>query len=252
MPHMRALLAMLSLSFLACPTAGAAAPHLHLTTENAPTVNMLDGGKVVGSTTDKLREAMARSGITHSIALLPWKRAYMLALSQSHTCVFSTARTPEREQLFKWVGPTEEDSWVLLARADHQFQLNSLDDARRLRIGTYNGDARDDYLRNRGFKVDPAPNDLINARKLLLGRIDVWAAGLSRTTVWIDQNGWAGQIVPILTFSRVKVYMACNKSVPDALITQMNAALEAMARDGTSRRLELKYEHWVEGKAPGR
>jgi hypothetical protein len=54
-------------------------------------------------------------------------------------CIFSTARTPERDALFKWVGPTDEAEWVLLGRADHSFQLRSLEDARPLRIGTYNG-----------------------------------------------------------------------------------------------------------------
>jgi polar amino acid transport system substrate-binding protein len=58
-------------------------------------------------------------------------------------------------------------------------------------------------------------------------------------------NGWTGKIVPVLTFNSVKLYLACNLAVPDATIDKLNAAFDAMARDGTSRRLERKYDGWA-------
>ena len=59
------------------------------------------------------------------------------------------------------------------AHVDRRIVLHALEDARPYRIRTYHGDARDGYLRSRGFRVDSAPNDLTNPRKLLLGRIDL-------------------------------------------------------------------------------
>lgn len=237
---------------LACRAvlAGPQAP-LYITTEYSPPTSMQDGERVIGSATDKVREAMARSAVPYTIELLPWKRAYAAALTRPDSCVYSTTRTPERERLFKWVGPTDEGAWVLLGRADRQYKLTSLEDARGLRIGTYHGDARDDYLRARGFKVDPAPNDMINPRKLLMNRIDLWAAGFRRGSDVLKVNGWARSIVPVLTFNRVKLYLACNPGVPDATIARLNEALDAMTRDGSARRLERKYEAWVEPRALG-
>jgi polar amino acid transport system substrate-binding protein len=233
---------------VSCALSMAAPVHLYIMTESSPPASMWDGKQVVGSGTDKVREIMARTGTAYTLDLLPWRRAYTLALKRPDACLFSTTRTPERENLFKWVGPTDKAEWVLLGRADHGFQLRSLEDARPLRIGTYNGDARDEYLRKRGFQVDPAPNDLINPRKLLLKRIDLWAASLRRGSDLLEKNGWAEQIVPIYTFNHVKVYLACNRSVPDELIDRMNVALEAMDQDGTTRRLDRKYDNWVEHK----
>jgi polar amino acid transport system substrate-binding protein len=129
-----------------------------------------------------------------------------------------------------------------MGRADRNFQLRSLEDARQYRIGTYNGDARDQYLRERGFTVDPAQNDLVNPQKLLMGRIDLWAASLRRSSTVIAQNGWGAQIVPVLSFYRTQVYLACNPGVPDELIGRMHAALESMVRDGTVRRIEQKAD----------
>jgi polar amino acid transport system substrate-binding protein len=204
---------------------------------------MLGENGVIGRETDKIRELMARTGTEYTIDLLPWKRAYMMAQTQNQTCVYSTSRTPEREALFKWVGPTDEAEWQFWGRADHEFPLNTIEDARKLRIGTYIGDARDEYLRSRGFKVEPVSNDLVNPKKLLLKRIDLWAVGMRNGTAGPRQPEWADKVVPLLVFNRVKVYLACNPSVPDQLVERLNAALADMRRDGTMTRLEQKYEH---------
>ena len=242
-------------ALLAWPLAHAAgqpqgAP-LYIVTEYSPPTSMQEGERIIGSATDKVREAMSRSALAHTIELLPWKRAYAAALARPDTCVYSTTRTPERERLFKWVGPTDEGDWVLLGRADRQYRLATLEDARKLRIGTYNGDARDEYLRTRGFLVDPAPNDMINPRKLLMNRIDLWAAGLRRGSAVLELNGWGDSIVPVLTFNRVKLYLACNPGVPDATVARLNEAFDAMNRDGSARRIERKYDNWVERKEAG-
>jgi polar amino acid transport system substrate-binding protein len=86
---------------------------------------------------------------------------------------------------------------------------------------------------------------MINLRKLLLGRIDLWAASWRRGSTMLEQNGWDKQIVPLLAFNRIQVYLACNRAVPDPLVARMNAAAEAMSRDGTMRRIERKYENWA-------
>ncbi|HEU5437366.1 MAG TPA: ABC transporter substrate-binding protein [Telluria sp.] len=224
--------------------------HLRLMTESSPPISMVEGNKVIGSGTEKVVEIMARTGTAYSLELLPWKRAYLELQKRDHACLYSTTRTPEREALFQWVGPTDEADWVLLGRADRSYKLNSLEDARKLRIGTYNGDARDAYLRERGFNVDPAPNDLLNPDKLLLDRIDLWAASLKRGNAALRRFDWADKIVPVLVFNKVGVYLACNRRVPAALIAHMNSALDAMNRDGTTRRIDLKYEKWVEAMQP--
>jgi polar amino acid transport system substrate-binding protein len=225
-------------------------PRLQLLTESSPPTSMREGAEVIGSGTEKIREIMARTGTAYTLQLLPWRRAFTLVQQQADTCLFSTSRTPEREELFKWVGPTDEADWVLLGRADRNFHLRTLDDARNLRIGTYHGDARDDYLRARGFLVDPAPVDMMNPRKLMLDRIDLWAASLRRGTTLARNNSWGDDIVPVLTFNRIGVYLACNPAVPDELIDRMNAALTAMGRDGTMQRIDRKYEKWVEDAQP--
>jgi polar amino acid transport system substrate-binding protein len=228
---------------LGAPLAAAhkATPRLYITTESSPPASMMAGRTVTGSSTEKVREIMARAGIAYHIDLVPWKRAYTSAVRRGNGCVYSASRTPEREPLFHWIGPLDEAEWMLLARSDRGYRFETLEDARTLRIGTYNGDAREEYLRARGFTVDSANNDLINPRKLLLNRIDLWAASFRRGSFVLEEHGWSESIVPVLSFNKVHVYLACNKRVDGKQVARMNAALAAMEHDGTSRRIERKY-----------
>lgn len=220
-----------------------AAADLYITTENSPPFNMQQGQQIVGSATDKVRELMARAGIGYRIELLSWLRAYTLAQHTPDTCVYSTTRTPERESLFKWVGPLSVNDWVFFGVAGHAFKLAGIEDARPLRIGTYNGDVRDVYLRAHGYNVEAVQNDISNPRKLLLNRIDLWASSSSTGSTMVAENGWTGRIVPLLTFNTVELYLACNPAVPDATIRLLNQTLQKMNRDGTSKSIDRKYEN---------
>lgn len=238
--------AVLGLPARYCQAASALPLRLYLMTELSPPTSMLEGNEVIGSGTEKVAEIMARTGTPYSMDLLPWKRAYLALQQRPDACLFSTTRTPEREALFHWVGPTDEGDWVLLGRAGRDYHLRSLEDARKLRIGTASGDARDTYLRERGFLVDPAPNDVLNADKLLADRIDLWAGSLKRGNAVLRRVDWADKIVPVLVFNKIRVYLACNRKVPADLVARMNTAVEAMQRDGTMRRIDLKYEKWID------
>lgn len=233
----------------ACLAAAPVRPHLSITTESSPPSAMMGEHGVSGFATEKIRMIMERSGIDYDIEMLPWQRAYTLAQKAPNTCVYSTTRVREREAAFKWVGPTHENDWTLFGRADRDYKIGSIEDARKYRIGAYNGDVRSEALIAEGFNVDTVQDKLANPRKLMVGRIDLWASSMRVGTALVADNGWAGQIVPVLTFKRTELYLACNPSVPDALIAKMNAALRAMNSEGVSAAIERRYNYVNPGAA---
>lgn len=233
---------------LVCCLSGAAlaAPPLQINTEDSPPFNMLIDGQISGSSTDKVRALMRLAKLAYKIELMPWRRAYEDALRRGHSCVYSTTRTAEREALFKWVGPIAYNEWVLFGRADNPIKLSQLEDARPYLIGAYNGDVRESYLRARDFRVETAVADAINPRKLMLGRIDLWVSGRYDGPILIDQGGYQGKIVPLLSFFRSELYLACNRQVDDKLIDQLNVQLSVIHRDGTANAIDERYKHWPE------
>jgi len=232
----------LTLASALADASAAARPRLYIATEHSPPSSMLDNGRVVGFTADKVREMMSRAGIDYDIDLLPWKRAYLLALNRIDACVFSVTRIPEREALFEWVGPMYESDWTLFGQSDRDYKINSIEDARQYRIGAYFGDVRGERLTAQGFDVSTVTDRLSNPRKLMLNRIDLWVSSMQVGSMLIADNGWTGKIVPVLTFKRTELYLACNPSIPKQLIEKMNSALRAMNNAGVTAAIDRKYK----------
>jgi polar amino acid transport system substrate-binding protein len=231
-------------SLMAACSIGLHAETLHIVTGSHPPYSMMEMGEYTGINTDKVKTMMSRANVLYQLEMLPWKRAYSTVLQSPNTCAYSTARNPEREELFKWIGPLSVGEWVLFALAERKFAPKTLEDLRDFTIGTYHGDIRDTYLRSRGYKVDTAGDNLQNMKKLLVDRIDLAACGKYEGNLIITQNGWRDKIVPVFTFNKSEQYLVCNKAVSDTIIERLRAALGAMDKDGTLLELEKKYEHW--------
>ncbi|WP_300730958.1 ABC transporter substrate-binding protein [Pseudomonas sp.] len=221
---------------------------LHLLTENFPPYNMAKNGKnyaqddnVEGIAVDILRETFKRAGIGYSLTLrFPWERIYNLTLDNPGYGVFVTARIPERETLFKWVGPLGPDDWVLLARADSPITLNSLDEARDYTIGAYKSDAIALSLEKQGLAPVIVLRDQDNAKKLQDRQIDLWATGDPAGYFLARQVGISG-FKTVLRFNQAQLYLALNKQVPDAVVNTLQAALEQLKAEGELDKIRARY-----------
>ena len=210
-----------------------------LLTENFPPYNMAINGKnfaqednIDGIAVDVVREMFKRAGVKYSLTLrFPWDRIYKLALEKPGYGVFVTARLPEREQLFKWVGPIGPDDWVLLAKGDSPLSLASLDEAKQYRIGAYKGDAISEYLTEKGVEHSTSLRDQENARKLATGQIELWATGDPAGRYLAKQEGISG-LKTVLRFNSAELYLALNKDMPDEIVARLQAALNQMRAEG--------------------
>lgn len=230
---------------LACHVASADATKLTLTTEDYPPFNIKADGQtpIGGISTDIVRALMKRAGITIDITMYPWQRALSIAASDNDACVYSTVRTAKREETYKWVGPLTSDDWALFAPNDSKISIKNLEEARKYKLGGYQGDAAGDFMVTHKFNVDIAESDKFNPQKLMAGRIDLWIAGV-RTGPFVARREGVSNIKPVLTFGEAKdyqMYLACNRAVPDATITHLNEILKQMRSDGTIARILSKY-----------
>jgi len=210
-----------------------------LLTENFPPYNMAVNGKnfaqednLDGIAVDIVREMFKRAGVNYSMTLrFPWERIYKLALEKPDYGVFVTARLPEREALFKWVGPIGPDDWVLLGRGDSTITLGSLAEAKQYKVGAYKGDAIADHLQQQGLLPVTVLRDQQNARKLMAGQIDLWATGDPAGRYLAKQEGVSG-LKTILRFDSAELYLALNKAVPDEVVQKLQAELQRMRDEG--------------------
>jgi polar amino acid transport system substrate-binding protein len=219
-----------------------AAHALDITTEENAPFNYLDAQQhIAGISTEIVMELGKRAGIPMKLQLTPWARAYSLALNVADTCVYSTARLPERETLFKWVGPISVNKWALFARGDFNQHIDSIDDARKYRIGGVVMDGKVTYLKSLGFSnIDSVNDDTLNVAKLMAGRVDLWIAGLYKGKELVAQSG-AKNIKPVFTVREVEYYLACSPKTPDATIHSLMNELQALQKEGFVKAVTERY-----------
>ena len=221
---------------------------LVLLTENFPPYNMAKNGKnfaqdenINGIAVDIVREMFKRANITYSLTLrFPWERIYKIALEKPGYGVFVMARLPDREKLFKWVGPIGPDDWIMLAKADSKISLESLEQARKYKIGAYKGDAIAETLAKQGLKPIVVLRDQDNAKKLVSGQIDLWATGDPAGRYLARQEGVNG-LKTVLRFNSAELYLALNKDVPDEVVAKLQAALDQLRKEGMVDEIMARY-----------
>ncbi|WP_024619264.1 substrate-binding periplasmic protein [Pseudomonas kilonensis] len=244
----RLVLAFAGATLLLAGTVRAADTSLVLLTENFPPYNMAKNGKnfaqdenIHGIAADIVREIFKRADISYSLTLrFPWERIYKLALENPGYGVFVMARLPEREKLFKWVGPIGPDDWIMLAKADSKIALGSLEQARQYKVGAYKGDAIAETLAKQGLNPIVVLRDQDNARKLVNGQIDLWATGDPAGRYLARQEG-VNDLKTVLRFNSAELYLALNKDVPDDVVARLQKALDELRKEGEVDAIMARY-----------
>ncbi len=210
-----------------------------LLTENFPPFNMAVDDKnfarddgIDGISTEVVREMFKRAGIQYNLSLrFPWDRLYRLTLDKPNYALFSTTFTAERQPLFKWVGPLAKTGWVLLAAPGNNISVASLQEAAQYRIGAYKNDAVSQHLESQGLAPVNALRDQENIKKLLGGKIDLWATTDPVGRYLAKQEGVSG-LNTVLRFNEAELYLALNKDTPDEVVERLQKALDEMRAEG--------------------
>ncbi|MDQ0454509.1 substrate-binding periplasmic protein [Rhizobium paknamense] len=227
------------LAGLACPALASAEDALKFTTEDYPPYNFTENGTYKGVGYEQVVMMMQGISTSYTVEMMPWARAYALAETDPMTCVFTTAHIPEREGLFKWVEPLAVDRNIVVSRADAALRVKNIEEARSYSVGTQRDDYTQALLERNGFtKIDLAANLDLTIKKLESGRIDLMPISEKfLTKLQRDGHPLKGQFV----LTEQKFAVACNKHVPDSLINQMQANLNAIIADGRQREIFVRY-----------
>lgn len=239
---MRMVLSLLLSLLLYPPLLGA--EELTILTENLPPLNYLRDGKLVGPSVEIVQEIQRRVGSKAKIQVMPWARAYKIALEQRNVILFGTTQTKERENIFKWAGALSTKRDILLARKDRNIRLSSLEEAKNFsRIGTLRDDTRERLLLRHGFSnLESVSNEQKNAKKLSLGRIDLWAyktPGFKTVCELADIDHT--QFEEVFHLRKIDVSIAFSHNTPDNIVEKWRKAYSTLKNEGTLDRIRKKW-----------
>lgn len=235
---------------LLCLLSGALAraePYQIVTEEWAP-YNYEDNGQLTGMSTEVVRAIMALTGDDFEIDLLPTMRATYALQNRPNTIMYSMFRTPQREPLYKWVGPIVEESIHPYQVAGTAAPITSLEQLMHApQITTRHAGLVPQMLESLGFRnIDKSAAEshqlyrmlLAGRTELIVGDTDAGVAYYSR------QLGIApGTLrrVPIELY-RSSLYIAFSRDSDDALVAAWAAALATLRRSGELTRIQRRYE----------
>ncbi len=219
---------------------------LQIFTDDSPPVTLNRDGAPAGWAVDVVREIERRVGTQDEIRLVPWARAYRAGLHEPNVALFATMWTEERAPLFQWVGPLQTLHMSFYGRAGDGVEINSTDDARRLRsIGVTREFAVDQELTRLGFaNLDRVERPGQMIEKLLAGRNEAFASddGFVSPAVLERWKVSAHAIVRKYEFKTTKTYIAFSLGTPPETVRAWQNALDAMRADGTFSRLTEKID----------
>ena len=210
-------------------------------TEQYPPYNYQEDGKLQGISVDLLEEIWEKMGAglnRSAIKLLSWTEGYERVLKENNTVLFTTWRIPEREQLFKWVGPVASGSDVLLAKSDKNISITAPSDLKKYKIGGIENDIAVQRLLNSGAKKEDLileTNSTPIIEMIKNGTIDAWAYN-DIAGIWLLQQSGANasdyRVACVL--AQGNGYYAFNEETPDSIVQSFQQALDQIKNNKDS------------------
>ncbi|TYT73788.1 substrate-binding periplasmic protein [Desulfobotulus mexicanus] len=156
---------------------------LEMLTDDFPPYSFQENGHISGICIDVIRNVFQDTAYDFHVQLFPFARAYAATRDGKNIFEFCVARTPEREDLFQWIGPVGPSYEGLIAlRKRKDISIESDEDMSAYLIATVIEDVVDQHLSARqkelGLKLDKTSSYRQNMRKLMAERMDIWAGNI--------------------------------------------------------------------------
>ena len=244
-----ALLFLLAHWSTAVPGAAFTPESLVYVTEDLEPYNYKENGLMKGLSVELLRLTWQQMGIKpQNIKMYPWARGYLMLQQQANVVLFTTARTLEREKLFKWAGSitTRGQRCVLVARKDRKIRIGVLEDAKKYRIGTIREDYAEQLILKMGIhksRIEPTRNMLLNLNKIIAGRIDLIAYTEKSFYQILESAGFnANDFESVYLIKELFPCYAFNRAIPDSFIERFQQALDRVKQKPEYEELLKKYD----------
>jgi polar amino acid transport system substrate-binding protein len=222
---------------------------LTILTENLPPLNYVENGVLVGPSVEIVKEIQRRVRSQEQIQVYPWARAYKMALEDENVILFGMTHTKVRQDKFKWVGPLATKRDILVAINGSGIKINSLEDAKKVkRIGTLREDTRGRLLKRHGFtNLEPVSDEQLNAKKLALGRIDLWAYKIPGLRTVCDLAGVDyTEFEEVYHLREIDLMIAFSKKTSDSIVQKWRDAFNEILADGTIMQIRKKWNMKLE------
>jgi polar amino acid transport system substrate-binding protein len=203
-------------------------------------------GSLGGYGTEVVNRLFELTNKTPNIHILPWARAYRIALSEPNVLVYSMARTHAREHLFSWVGTLKTQRFYMWG-LPHKFphSLTSIEQAKQYRISVSKDYDSAHYLKEKNFPyLYFTTRDTQNAGMLLKERADIILSSESVLATIIQEQSYPlSQFKKLIEVKELNtdLSIAFSNNSDKKLVNCFKMAFNSLIDTGELAKMKLKW-----------
>ena len=189
-----------------------------------------------------ISDVFAESGIEVEYRLVPWRRAYVGAVSGEYDATAVWMDAPERHADMLYSDPILDERFVFFHRADRSFEWQEFSDLSDLKLagvlGYSYGPAFDAAVEAGVLNIEWVASEASTVNMLLAGRIDAYPQEINVGYFNISRTVGPAAAAQITHHPRTllvnKSYLLLPRTAPDseALLREFNTQLRAFRDDG--------------------
>ena len=222
------------------------ADNIRVVTEHLPPYQIAENRRIVdGSSYLIMKEVLKRAKIQAIHEVMPWARAYKVALSTDNTIIYSLTRSPERESLFKWIGQLHHLEYSFFsAKSNQKVNIKTASDVLNYKVVSVRDSFEANSLQRMGFKLGVnlvLVVDYITAWKMLqMGRVElIYGNAPVFFGANINESLFNKQGSVVETF---ELYVAANLNTEEKVLNNLSTALQSVKKDPLLKALFNNHE----------
>ena len=237
--------------FLLLSFSSAYSQPLRIVTEKLPPLQFTQNdGLVTGAMVEVIDLLLSKTDLKSEIEILPWARSYQIASERKNTLIFSMMKGEGRENKFIWIGKIfAMDSYLVALKNDKNFEINTIEDAKKYSVGSIRQDFAQLYLRRNGFIEDKnlylSSNYTVLWQMLYSNRTDLvstnsilWRYELEDSHLDPEQVRIVYKIPDIAT----DLYLAASLGTDESIISALKKELDVIKSNGQYQQILLKWQ----------
>ncbi|GAB6162114.1 transporter substrate-binding domain-containing protein [Desulfothermus naphthae] len=194
-----------------------------------------------------VKKAFEKMGYLVEIEFKPWNRVIAIARKGKVDAFFPVYYSKERTKYFYMSNPVFGGPIVFLTRREYPITHRNIEALKTYRIGLVKGYVNTEEIDQANFlKKDFAPNDLINIKKLIKGRVDLividkYVAYYLIKKYFPNHISKLKVLSPSIEYKNLYVCFPKKRKNSKKLLQDFNTGLSQLKKDGTVDKI---FNNW--------
>lgn len=219
-------------------------------TEHLPPYQQVtDTGQLTGFSVEIAKALSQDVGDNIDIQVLPWERAFRMALKKPNVMIFSMYRIPSRDNKFRWLGKVDENIHYFYALRDQpQTHAKTIEHAKQLVTAVTDNAFEDKQLTKRGFeqlaKVS-SPEKMVNL--LFSKRVDLlFGSEIAIANLTTKSNRSVDDLIKLFRIANWGdgLWIAFSKNTEDAVFKRYLKAFNKLKENGKLEDIKARHFHF--------